>query len=401
MLSVWTENRKPVHSVFHDASRLTLNVITCAGFGLSYHFRASQNSVKEGHSMSYGDALMSVMDNIVLLVLVPFWMLNLPMIPKALANFKTAICEFKDYMADMVELAKKEAAKNGIVHPNLLNTLVQKSQEMVESKNVGASGLTDGEIYGNLFVFSFAGFETTASTLTYAIYLLAAYPKWQDWLVEEIQSVCGDLNVADPPSYETLFPKLNRCLAAIVCSYPTLNYSKTNKQNQLETLRLFPVVLKIPKNTGDSPQDITVKGRDYTIPADTDLLLNVVSLHRHSEYWGDDAQVWRPDRFIEKSSATSATLENETLRVPTPGSFVPWADGPRNCPGKKFAQVELVAVIAKLLHGHKIEVKRNLGETDEQARERVLSVTQDSEAILILHMRKSESVKLNFVKREI
>lgn len=85
--------------------------------------------------------------------------------------------------------------------------------------------------------------------------------------------------------------------------------------------------------------------------------------------------------------------------TPIKGSFIPWAEGPRICPGKKFSQVEFVAVIAQLLSGHTIEVVRNPGEAEEQARKRVFSVIRDSVVKLTLQVRRPESVKLKFVKR--
>lgn len=226
MLDVWTESgRPPVNSVDRDAARLALNIITCAGFGLSYQFRSVAGGLQGGHSMSYGASLMAVMANITLLVLVPSWVFDLPILPKSMADFRTAVSEFKRYMVDMVNSAKLEAAKGEAVHPNLLNTLVQKS-ETVKSSNVAGEGLTDDEIYGNLFIFSFAGHETTANTLTYSIYLLAAFPKWQDWIAEEVRHVCGLEENPETPAYEDLYPKLTRCLSVMVRRRPKLNCSK-------------------------------------------------------------------------------------------------------------------------------------------------------------------------------
>lgn len=218
MLDVWTENnRPPVISVCRDSARLALNIMTCAGFGQSYEFQDNAEVLQYGHSMSYGASLMNVMSNITLLVLVPSWVFNLPILPKPMENFRIAIREFKKYMVSMVDLAKQETANGESAHPNLLNTLVQKSQAV----NVAGDGLTDDEIYGNLFIFSFAGHETTANTLAYSIYLLAAFPKWQDWIAEEVRSVCGAHENLDIPAYEEIYPKLNRCLSTMVCCYLT------------------------------------------------------------------------------------------------------------------------------------------------------------------------------------
>ena len=48
------------------------------------------------------------------------------------------------------------------------------------------------EILGNLFQFTAAGFDTTANTMAYAIKILAIETKWQDWIIEEIDSVLND-----------------------------------------------------------------------------------------------------------------------------------------------------------------------------------------------------------------
>jgi cytochrome P450 len=159
--------------------------------------------------------------------------------------------------------------------------------------------------------------------------------------------------------------------------------------------------LKIPKETGNSPQQITVEGRRFTIPSHTHVFPNIIGLHNNSEYWGPDARVWRPDRWIEYTSSTPKSLDDETVKTPVRGSYVPWAEGSRICPGKKFSQVEYVAVIARLLRNHRIEVVKNSTETDEQARQRALSQIQNSDVKITLQMRSPESVQLSFVRRAI
>jgi len=84
-----------------------------------------------------------------------------------------------------------------------MSMLVRFLDESKDSKSI----LTEDSIYGNLFGLSFAGFETTFSTLAYGIVALAAYPEWQEWLREEVDEV-GDADL----SYD-VYPKLVRCLA--------------------------------------------------------------------------------------------------------------------------------------------------------------------------------------------
>jgi cytochrome P450 len=219
MLESWTWNSDSgVKSVSTDIATLALHVMTCAGFGISYQFRDSLRGVKEGFSMSYGDALAAVMKNIVILVLVPSTVYSFPFLPKVLSDFKLAHDDFKKYMNEMITGAKARAAQGESGDPNLLNTLVQKSEEaLAESGDKSSqSGLSDNEIFGNLFIFSFAGHETTANTLAYCVYLLAAFPEWQEWVGEEVDHVFRNHDGIETLDYEEIYPQLKRCLALMV-----------------------------------------------------------------------------------------------------------------------------------------------------------------------------------------
>lgn len=158
--------------------------------------------------------------------------------------------------------------------------------------------------------------------------------------------------------------------------------------------------MKIPKSTGNYPHQITLGKREFAIPAHTHVFPNIVGLHHNSDYWGADSMVWRPSWWIEQSIPNSTFLEDETIKSPVKGSYVPWAEGPRICPGKKFSQVEFVAVIANLLREHTIEVITNLNETKDQACARVLSVVRDSDGKITLQMKRPDSIKLKFLKRK-
>lgn len=71
-------------------------------------------------------------------------------------------------------------------------------------------GLTDTEIYGNLFLYNFAGHEWRT-----AAYFLRPTQKWQDWLAEEIEFVFGDQTHDQVWAYNQ-FPRLKRYLAIMV-----------------------------------------------------------------------------------------------------------------------------------------------------------------------------------------
>jgi cytochrome P450 len=95
--------------------------------------------------------------------------------------------------------------------------------------------------------------------------------------------------------------------------------------------------------------------------------------------------VWRPGRWLD---------EKEELLQPPPGMYNPWAAGPRVCPGKKFAQVEFVAVIARLFQKGRVRPQLEGGENQEEALNRTKDLVADSILDVTLHMAHPEKVRL-------
>jgi cytochrome P450 len=147
---------------------------------------------------------------------------------------------------------------------------------------------------------------------------------------------------------------------------------------------------------------LKTEGKEVTIPPHTNIFPNCVALQTDPDSWGSDSLLWKPDRWIEgpkAATSSAASLLAETLLTPIKGSYIPWSEGPRVCPGKKFSMVEFVSVIAVLLWKHRIEITPRPGETAKQARERVYQVVENSATHFTLQMKDPKSVGLNFVKK--
>ncbi|MCJ1311357.1 hypothetical protein MMC25_005028 [Agyrium rufum] len=220
MLSTWVAaGNNGTTSVVEDTNLFALHILTCAGFGLSYDFDSSMNQVAEGHTMTYRDALKTMLGNIFITFAVSSVKIPPFLLPQKAKSILTAIDELKRYMAEMIQAESiayqnKAAAKS----PNLMSTLIRASKQAEqESSNVdkGRNSLTDDEIRGNLFIFNVAGFDTTAGTIAYAIALFACYPQWQEWVREEFVQVFGGAAITDC-QYQQCFPQLKRCLAVMV-----------------------------------------------------------------------------------------------------------------------------------------------------------------------------------------
>lgn len=156
----------------------------------------------------------------------------------------------------------------------------------------------------------------------------------------------------------------------------------------METLRLFPPIVTLPKQTSSSPQEIILANRRIVIPANTSTSPCVIAAHTHPKYWPNPLK-WSPSRWIN-------TIDDGTEELITPprDTFFPWSDGAQNCPGVKFSQVEFVALLALLMQAHRLSVVKNDGETDEQMHRRVRKVVEDCDMQLLLRMRDADRVKL-------
>ncbi|KAF9889986.1 hypothetical protein FE257_006666 [Aspergillus nanangensis] len=78
----------------------------------------------------------------------------------------------------------EDHAGGGPTQNGLLSSMARGFRNMQTQET--ALYLSKEEVQGNLFLFMFAGHETTANTLVYIIHLLAIFPEWQDWIGDEI-----------------------------------------------------------------------------------------------------------------------------------------------------------------------------------------------------------------------
>lgn len=131
-------------------------------------------------------------------------------------------------------------------------------------------------------------------------------------------------------------------------------------------------------------------GRIITLPADTQICLNLNGLHAHPRYRGADAERWRPDRWIEPDEKS----REDRFLAPERGSYIAWSDGMRGCPGKKSAQVEHVAAMAAIFRDHGVDPVPTEGESLAAARNRTEGVARDAGVVLNLQMKNPDRLRV-------
>ncbi|KAK2609880.1 hypothetical protein N8I77_003355 [Diaporthe amygdali] len=366
-----------VETVAHDTRTLSLNVMSRAGFGKSYPFKGHHEThvALKGSSMSYKEALQTILENSILIMALGTKLLAKPWLPGFFKNLHYACTSFQGYMTELFEEGKKTSTSERIFDRTLMNSLVRASQQET------TGSLSEREIYGNMFVFNFAGHDTTAHTFEWVMLFLAANPKVQDWVHEEIQYVLGGRS-KEEWDYKRDFPRLKRCLSVV-----------------FESLRLYSPV-GLAKWTGEHSATLQVGEKMLTIPPKTMVVPSNASVHTDPRYWGSDSLTWRPSRWVEAGPSNSNDIDGEELISPVRGAFISWSEGARDCPGKKFSQVEAVATIAALCKDWRVDPVTNPGETLDDARKRVSRfIEEDTGMVLLVQLLHPERSPLVWRKR--
>ncbi|PSN70574.1 cytochrome P450 [Corynespora cassiicola Philippines] len=373
MLQYWKKNPHVdgLSTMAKDTRTFALDVLVRAAFGKSFDFYGARDKKTVRGPLSYRDALAVILENAILILAIgPSALKRLAFIPK-LGLLSNAAEQFKQYMLAMFK-EQAESAQGEKAQGNLITSLVRAS---VEDQLI-----TQDEVIGNIFVFNFAGHDTTSHSLAFTLMLLAAHPEVQSWMAEEIRYIVGDDDVLEIDY--SIFPKFVRTLAVL-----------------LETLRLYDPLMSIVKGTENQPVDLTILDKTIVVPPHTRVLLNLTGVHTHPRYWGSDSLEWRPSRWILETCGDGPVHDREQIVMPSHGAYIPWGEGNRSCPGKKFSQVEHVAAMVAMFHRHTVMPMQHDGESPEAARARAMDTLDDTGMMLLLQMLHPEKTPLLWQKR--
>ncbi|KAI4105196.1 MAG: hypothetical protein LQ339_003527 [Xanthoria mediterranea] len=397
-----------IADVYPDAATASLHIISRSGFGVKLLWPGEEQvegEVEEGyekfsshepmgtHTMTFKESLHTMLRDFVWMgVFSKSTLKKLPfkrtkVVWEGYANLDTYLHELLD--------VKKAAIAAGLAEKDALDLMVPliTASDSLPTDHHNApqipTPIGTPQILGNAFIFLFAGHETTANSITFLLIFLALNLPAQRRLQHTLDALLASLppNPAEWP-YPSTFHKLgNSYLGACI-----------NEQ-----LRLITSVTMVPKRSV-SPQTLVLDdGRTVRVPAGTFQHFCAPSVHRNPSAWphvksssrnpgkANDLDDFVPERWIledetyhphhQPSSSTSSSnvkpnnsnnnnntsaqdadldsaldIGAATLFRPAPGAFIPFSDGPRACLGRRFAMVELVAVIATLMRGYSVEL---------------------------------------------
>ena len=170
---------------------------------------------------------------------------------------------------------------------------------------------SEPQMVDQVAIFFLAGHETSASALSWALWLLAAHPQWQEAVAAEA--------------------------AALTPNMAGVNALRVTRAVFREALRLYPPV---PMMVREAARPQKMRGRP--VPKGAQMVLSPWHLHRHRRLWDD------PDRF--DPARWSCPESRPSIR----DAFIPFSAGERACPGAGLAMIEGVVMLARVLDAFRL-----------------------------------------------
>ncbi|XP_037953311.1 probable cytochrome P450 28d1 [Teleopsis dalmanni] len=216
---------------------------------------------------------------------------------------------FFDLMSTSIDIKRKARDTTRL---DYLNYVLQ----LQEKKN-----LTNIELISHTMTFLTDGFETTSAVLAHTLLLLAREPRTQEKLRTEIGN--------EELSFEKLseLPYLDACVH--------------------EALRLFPPQLVARKLCTETYEFVNKNGNTVKVHPGEVLLVPIHAIHHDAEYYEDPEEI-KPERFLEENGGVKKYREM--------GVYLGFGDGPRVCPGMRFALTQMKAAIVEIVRNFNIKL---------------------------------------------
>jgi cytochrome P450 len=293
------------------ASRATLDIIGLAGMGRDFGaIQDPENTLAQTYKQIFKPSRQAQVLAFIGMIIPMQFITKLPFrrnedIAKAATDIR-AVCR------DLIREKKAKIANKEQADVDILSVALE------------SGGFTDENLVDQLMTFLAAGHETTASAMTWAIYMLSKHSDIQSRLRDEVRerlpSVDSDVDITSLDIDR--MPYLNA-----VCS---------------EVLRYYAPV---PLTMRDAAYDTTILG--HSIPRGTRIVIVPWATHFDTELWGQDAGQFNPERWLPSGGESgSADRKAASGGASSNYAFLTFLHGPRSCIGSSFAKAEFACLLA-------------------------------------------------------
>ena len=292
-----------------DLMRFTVDAIAGLAFGADVNTLQSDEEVIQKHLNRIFPALFKR-----LFAPLPTWRWFRSADDRALAY---SVGEVNAAVDGFIAQGRQRLAANPALREHPSNLL----EAMLVAADEPGSGMDDRQVAGNVLTLLLAGEDTTANTVAWMIHLLWKNPEALARATAEVRDVCAD---GEPPTVE----QLARLDYLEACAH--------------ETMRLKPVA---PQNGMQALRDTTLGDVQVTTGM---IVIGLMRRDSVSDEFLHDAARFEPTRWLADGHPGQAASSAKRLSMPFGG-------GPRICPGRYLALIEMKMAMAVLLNRFDIQ----------------------------------------------
>ena len=230
-------------------------------------------------------------------------------------------------VGDMVRAARERMA----AEPKRRDAPTNFLEAILSAVEDEESGFTDAEIFANAGTLLLAGEDTTANSMAWTVHYFTKYPEHFERARREVDDL-----IAPEPAIGNLEQTARLPFLDAFCN---------------EVMRLKPVA---PLQIVEPVSDAEVLG--YLIPKGTPIMMLVRRMATRDENFGDGTR-FDPDRWLVPPKKRSIPHDRR--------AFVPFGGGPRVCPGRPLALLQIRTVLAMLCRNFEVEPVHGGGDVDE------------------------------------
>lgn len=297
-----------VVDIQEDLMRFTVDVTTMLTFGYDVNTLERGNDVIQRHMEKVFPRIAERLQ-----ATIPYW--RIVKLPRD-REVDRALAALRSWLAPIIEDTRKRLEEDPSIATNPSNLL----EAMLSSRDENGEPFSEKRVFGNALTMLLAGEDTTANTLAWAVHHLLDSPESVVQFRNELDCTLGD--AAAPESREQA--QGLRFASAIAD----------------ETMRLRPVA---PVMFLDTNKDVVVD--NVRIDTKTTLAL----LNRPAAV--DDSTMKNGKSFIPSRWLDPSTAEAAQRKL----VHIPFGSGPRICPGRSLALLEMNVVLALLYKNFDID----------------------------------------------
>ncbi len=285
-----------------DLMRFTVDAVSGLAFGKDINTLESQEEVIQQHLDKIFPALYRRTN-----ALIPYWRyIKLP-VDRALDRSVEVV---NQSITEFLSQARERLRQD----PSLRESPNNLLEAMIVAADQEGSGVDDDNVVANVFTLLLAGEDTTATSLSWMIYLLSRNPEAMGRAREEARRVAGDLAEFTPE-------KMANLSYIEACAH--------------EAMRLKPVG---PFNVLEAKRDTVIN--DVAVPKGT-MVMCVLRHDVLSERYFTNAREFNPQRWLDSDAVGATSAKRVSM---------PFGAGPRVCPGRYLALLEIKLAMAMFLN---------------------------------------------------